>query len=1005
MQWNLGNRKWANKTADIQYLVNENIPDICFITEANLDNSTPDVDRVIPGYSLEYPLTRENQDLGYSRIIALIREGITVKILREHMMDDLSDIWMQIIKKGPKKLIVGGIYREHRHLHQIDDSSSTQAAQLNRWTRTLTQWARAGSNNNCLVLGDLNVDLLKWDSPDAAAAPYISLLQNIIITQGFSQHIKGPTRFWPGCDSSLIDQLWTNCAQKLLNHRNINLAFSDHNPIEAILSTRKKIMNSQESVFRKKMSVTTDEYCSLLRNVDWSPLYNTEDPDIACSYLQDNICAILDKVSPMIKVQPKNKNKSWITKDSRECFLVRDNLRAAAVSSGSAEDWELYKRSRNKCSLLAKKDKKEYFAKKYDECNKEGDISRLYTITKKQLGWKTGGTPQSFLQDGKIITSPKLLAEIQNNYFVNKVKELVGNLPDKKVLPDPLHHLTDAMNNWVGKEDVGKLFFKETTEENIKNLIRKLKKSSSFGHDNIDNQSIILAQDVLTPLITRVINLSIKCSKFINKWRIGKVTPLYKGKSSDKLIPKNYRPISLLPVISKLAERTIQSQIVEHFDNNRLWSANQHGYRKERSTTTTLLQITDMLFEAADEREIADVLTIDESAAFDSVETELLLNKLAIYNVDTSALQWIRSYLEHRTQYVSISGQSSSMKAVSRGVPQGSVLGPALFTIYTNELSNVTKNTDCSNTQHTQGPTQKLFGNDCPQCGITPAYADDSTHVIRHATRQHNQQQLAINLQQIANHLQANQLTVNQSKTQIMETMVPQKKCKISGNPPLLAVLDEKKNVQILQTVSHIKLLGMNLGDNLNWTPHLLTGEKPLISQVRQKLGALTLLKKELPTNARLTLANGVILSRLQYMLPVWGGLPRCRMKKIQAIMNTTARFVTGLKRGTSTAKLMNRCNWLFASELSKYHTLMALWRTINDKQENYFSEKIRKTGNFLLETTNPRLKTTEKSFRWRSIQLWNNLSYSVRTSSNISIFKRNLRKSIIADRINGKPQ
>ena len=107
------------------------------------------------------------------------------------------------------------------------------------------------------------------------------------------------------------------------------------------------------------------------------------------------------------------------------------------------------------------------------------------------------------------------------------------------------------------------------------------------------------------------------------------------------------------------------------------------------------------------------------------------LKKLDIFKVDNSAIQWIRSYLENITQYVSISGQQSNMKTVTGGVLQGLVLGPVLFMVYTNELSNVTKNTECKNSQHTKGTNQKQFGNNCPQCGITPAYADDSTHVIR----------------------------------------------------------------------------------------------------------------------------------------------------------------------------------------------------------------------------------------------------------------------------------
>ena len=172
---------------------------------------------------------------------------------------------------------------------------------------------------------------------------------------------------------------------------------------------------------------------------------------------------------------------------------------------------------------------------------------------------------------------------------------------------------------------------------------------------------------------------------------------------------------------------------------------------------------------------------------------EILLRKMKKYGLDDSAIQWLESYLNLRTQYVSVAGKDSTMKMVPGGVPQGSVLGPVSFTIYTNELSEATKNVNCDNSEHVEEIEEDLFGQDCNKCGITPVYADDSTHVVRSTDRQINQQQLANNLQKITIFLQSNNLTVNQSKTKIMETIVPQKRCKLSGNEPMLAVLNVKK--------------------------------------------------------------------------------------------------------------------------------------------------------------------------------------------------------------------
>ena len=126
-------------------------------------------------------------------------------------------------------------------------------------------------------------------------------------------------------------------------------------------------------------------------------------------------------------------------------------------------------------------------------------------------------------------------------------------------------------------------------------------------------------------------------------------------------------------------------EVVNHFNRYALWNSNQHGYGETRSTMTTLLQITDSMFIAADEREIANLLMIDESVVFDSINTDLLLKKLTLYGMDDSTVKWFRLYLNNRMQYVHLAGQCSTMKSVKCGVPQGSVLGPVLFTIFMNK--------------------------------------------------------------------------------------------------------------------------------------------------------------------------------------------------------------------------------------------------------------------------------------------------------------------------------
>ena len=219
-----------------------------------------------------------------------------------------------------------------------------------------------------------------------------------------------------------------------------------------------------------------------------------------------------------------------------------------------------------------------------------------------------------------------------------------------------------------------------------------------MGREGLDSLALKMAAATLFKPIKFIINLSLEKGKFANKWRLAKVVPLFKGKGKSRLSPDAYRPISILPVLSKLVEMTVKVEIVNFMVESRQLSHFNQAYREHLNTTTTLLSLSDRIFEACEEKEITTAISIDNSAAFDCVSHQLLLRKLEIYNFDKNAINWIKSYIMDRSQYVVVGSSESSMKTVSHGVPQGSVLGPTLYTIYINEMADVLNDyNDCRN--------------------------------------------------------------------------------------------------------------------------------------------------------------------------------------------------------------------------------------------------------------------------------------------------------------------
>ena len=375
---------------------------------------------------------------------------------------------------------------------------------------------------------------------------------------------------------------------------------------------------------------------------------------------------------------------------------------------------------------------------------------------------------------------PVDLADCQMSYFNEKVKLLITNLPAPKF--NPLLWLNESMRKWSNRNYLPRFTFKETSLPETVQLISSLGNSTTFGTDKIDALAIKVAATDLAPVLRHLINVSLLTSRFAQRWKLAKLLPLLKSKELNKLLPSSYRPVAILPTVAKLIEKAAQTQLMKFLEENNLINENSHAYRKGYSTTMALLEISEDLYKAVDEKEISNIMTLDQSAAFDCVHHETLIQKLKLYNLDNAAIEWIENYLNYRTQFVSIGNASSKMYSVDRGVPQGSVLGPLLYTLYTNEMSTVIQDPDCLDPSHLR--TQKLFGDQCHLCGNLTQYADDASYHIASKQRNRNQVKLSQNLDKLADFLNANQLTINQDKTHLLEVMIKQKRGRLPADPP-----------------------------------------------------------------------------------------------------------------------------------------------------------------------------------------------------------------------------
>ena len=281
--------------------------------------------------------------------------------------------------------------------------------------------------------------------------------------------------------------------------------------------------------------------------------------------------------------------------------------------------------------------------------------------------------------------------------------------------------------------------------------------------------------------------------------------------------------------MGKIVERVLQPQILKFMNESGQINPNHHSYRKNHSTVTAMLQISDAIFNGCDANKISTLITLDQSAAFDVLRHQTLLRKLSLYNFGENVLSWIKSYLSHRSQYVSIGTRNSTYMNVTSGIPQGSVLGPILYVLYVNELPSIINDVDCTDAAHVSSDVSNLFCDNCDKCGQIPMYADDSTVVISTKNRFESQDRLITIIDRVKTYLAANSLSLNIGKTEIVEIMVRQKRVRLPGLPPQLSVTKTDGTLKIILAKDHCRLLGANLNRDATWSHHLEIGEKPIL--------------------------------------------------------------------------------------------------------------------------------------------------------------------------------
>ena len=471
-EWNIGSRHWTNKQVEIQRMVDDH----------NIFKDNPDYKIKIVGYNLELPLTWNNDKLEYARIAVLIKEDLNYEILKQYMSNDISTIWVKINRKGRKKLIVGGIYREFKFIRQTENEEKGNLSDQNdRWRRILNQWEAATNGADSVIIGDCNLDYNCWEAPTGRQVEMIETTKSTIGSSGLYQVIRSNTHTWPGARDSLIDHCWVNSPEKVMCTVNVEDASSDHNIIGISLRISGVSNNSMSFKKRKWKNFDAGKFNLRLSQVNWDNMYQMTEVNLAWDYLQSTLIDLLKEDAPVVTCQPKTNHRVWLSQNTKDTMLERDTARSKSKVTNTVEDKSEYKKLRNKATKEIKADRNKFLKKQYEDCEMKNDSAKLYSIAKNQAGWKTNSSPTSLVIEGQNITSPRSIAQEQMKFYQKKNSKLLEGVEGGNEI-NPLETLKLAVNKWTkaGKY-IPKLSLREISQNYIVNQIKKDKRLERLG--------------------------------------------------------------------------------------------------------------------------------------------------------------------------------------------------------------------------------------------------------------------------------------------------------------------------------------------------------------------------------------------------------------------------------------------------------------------------------------------------------------------------------------------
>lgn len=764
-----------------------------------------------------YASFRSNYSNQNEGVIAYIRDYLDFTVV-EPAFNDANCLLIKI----PNKLCLVALYRSPAY-----KNTANFVASLDLVLKSLNEFP------STIIMGDININI-KPEGTDPNCDDYLNLLASYGLLPGH-----------------LFATREQNCLDHVMlrgNQKSTTIVFesplTDHQPVFLCTSFKSTATKSNRTIKRiNEAAVITD-----LENTDFTSLLKTSDPDTVAESLVNTLSNIIINNTETVKISSKNKIiKPWITPGLLRCIRNRDKLYLKSTKSPTNQTLKtIFTRYKNYCNNLLKKVKKTFEQNELEKA--KGDPKAMWQTIKKIANINIKSAPSNELL--KLSDNVLNSVNIVNKFFSGVGRNLASKIEALKIEGDPAFKI---LNNPC-PNSMGML---EVDCEEVEGIILSLKNSSAVGWDGIPTSIIKKGRHVLVPIMCHIFNLCIGKGCFPKVFKKALVHPIHKGGSGDSV--NNYRPISVLTVLSKIFEKILNKKLINHLDKNNIISKNQFGFRSGRSTEDAVQGLTEHIVRGLDNGLKTVGIFLDLCKAFDTVSVPLLLSKMEQCGIRGIALDIFTDYLKDRSQRVVIGEHTSDEESISFGVPQGSVLGPTLFLIYINELCDFI----------------------IPNCKII-TYADDTVLLVQAKSWPEVHQLAELALHNVMIWLSKNLLTLNIEKTKFITFSIR----RFSQPPPSFTIIAHRCDNATNRTCScqnilrtdHIRYLGVIIDSVLSWNQHCTQ----LISRIRKLIVVFKRLRTAANHDILKMIYFALAQSIISYCIVVWGGCCKSRLLRVE---------------------------------------------------------------------------------------------------------------------------